>query len=109
MLIGAAATALVLAGCGGSQVPRGQALAAKACKSSGATAATLASKAAALNSKYSQLAVDEHAVAASEATQQSEIGGGNSGLVGALSIGSSSGDSVLGDCVTLGLPVTGSH
>jgi len=105
----AAGAALALAGCGGSQVPPGRALAAKACHSSGTTAADLASQAAAANDKYAKLAADEHAAAASEATQNNELGGGNGALVGALSIGSSNGDQVLTDCVSLGLPVANSQ
>jgi hypothetical protein len=105
------AATTVLAGCGGGSVPpAGQAQAAAACKTGGSQAAQLASQAAAANAKYATLAADENALAASESTQQDELsdgsGGGDSDLTGATALGSPASMKVLGDCTSLGLPVT---
>jgi hypothetical protein len=110
---GVAALLIALAGCGGSSAPpAGQALAAKACQSSGTSAATLASQAAAANPRYSTLAVDETAEATSQSGEESELSDGNSSddnslgaVAGAESIGTAGGDKVLSDCISLGLSV----
>ena len=103
---------VVLAGCGSSAPPAGHALAAQACQSGGATAASLASQAAAANSLYATLSADEHANAATEAgeeAEQSDGSGDDSGL-GSLSnaenLGSTGSIKVISDCAKLGLPVT---
>jgi hypothetical protein len=63
------------------------------------------------NPSYSQLAADERAVAASDAQQQAELAdpgdgsGGSSGVVGGLALGTTAGQQVLTDCVSLGLTV----
>jgi hypothetical protein len=106
-MLGVAAAGLL--GCGHGAPPAGQAQAAAACKGSGAQAAQLASQAAAVNPKFSTLAADEAALAASEAQQQSELSDGtsdNGGLVGATSLGTPGGIKVISDCTALGLPVT---
>jgi hypothetical protein len=103
----------VLAACGSSQPPAGQAQAQAACKSSGSQAATLASQAATANPKYATLSADESALASREATQENELSDGNpsddsglGALAGADSIGDSGDMKVLSDCVSLGLSVT---
>jgi hypothetical protein len=107
-LLGAAAT-----GCGSHAVPAGQTLAAQACQSSGAAAAADAAAAARVNPKYAGLAADEQADASHQVAQQQELSDGesqdDSGLgsfTRAESLGTSSGQQVLADCVGLGLPVT---
>jgi hypothetical protein len=111
--VAAAAALFLLAGCGSSAPPAGQAQAAQACQSSGSAAATLASQAAALNTKYATLATDEKADAAGQATTENELSDGNSGddsglgsLAGTESIGTGGGVKVITDCVSLGLSVS---
>jgi hypothetical protein len=104
---------MLLAGCGSSsKVVPGQADAATACQSGGVRAAALATHAADLNPRFSVLAADEGALAASEATQDSELSDGSASddnglgaLAGADAIGSAPDMKVLSDCVSLGLPV----
>jgi hypothetical protein len=97
------ACAALVVGCGSSKEPAGHALAAAACKASGQLAATDASQAAALNSAYSTLATDEKALAA-----QIAQGGGllGSGPAAALSLAPGADQTVIGDCIKLGLSVT---
>jgi hypothetical protein len=109
----AAVSIVVLPGCGSSTPTAGEPDAAKACASSGTEAATLASQAAALNSRYATLAADEKADAANEATTEDELSDGSGGddsglgaLAGSESAGTGGGIKVIGDCVSLGLPVT---
>ena len=107
--------ALALAGataCGSTTPVAGQSLAAKACQSSGTAAAADAAAAAKANPKYAALAADEQADAQQQATQQQELSDGESqddsglsGFTGAESLGTTSGQKVLGDCVSLGLSV----
>jgi hypothetical protein len=102
--VGIVAVALV-AGCGGGKEPAGHALAARACQSAGAQAATYAAQAAATNSVYSTLASDEQAAA----VQESQVGGAaglGSGTAAQLLTGQGAGFKVITDCATLGLPVT---
>jgi hypothetical protein len=102
----------LVAGCGSSKPPAGQPQAAAACKSSGATAATDAAQAAALNPTYQTLATDEQADAASQATTANELSDGSSSddsglgaLAGSESLGTGGGIKVITDCVSLGLSV----
>jgi hypothetical protein len=108
------AGALLAGGCGGGGSVAGQEQAAAACRAGGSTAATLAAQAASANSKYATLAVDEQALAVSESSKNSELSDGSSSddsglgaLTQADAIGSSADLKVVGDCVTLGLPVAG--
>jgi hypothetical protein len=111
-LVGTSALLTALAGCGGSSgPPAGHDLAAQACQSGGAQAATLAAQAASANSVYATLSADEASRAATEsgeAAEQSDPNGGNSGL-GSLAdeenLGSTSSIAVLTDCTKLGLPI----
>jgi hypothetical protein len=106
--------ALTLGACGGSSAPAaGQVQAAAACKTGGANAANLASQASQVNSRFAKLAVDEHALAASESSQDGELNDGDSSddsglgaLTQADSLGSTADLKVVGDCVALGLSVT---
>lgn len=108
------ASLLALAGCGGggSKLVPGQAEAASACQSTGVHAAALAAHAAAVNPLYAVLSADEGALAATEATQTSELSDGtgsdDSGLgalAGATAIGSTADSNVIRDCAALGLPM----
>jgi len=99
-------------GCGSQSPPAGQSLAAQACQASGATAAADAAQAARLNHKYATLAADEQTVASQQATQEQELSDGESqddsglgSLTNAESLGTTSGQRVLADCVSLGLSV----
>jgi hypothetical protein len=111
---GAAASFVLLAGCGsGSKIVPGASDAATACKSSGVHAAALAAHAAAVNPRYAVLAADEGALAASEANTEGELSDGSSAddsglgaLAGASAVGSSADNNVIRDCMTLGLSVT---
>ena len=112
-IVTAAAALFLLAGCGSSAPPAGQAQAAQACQSSGTAAATLAAQAASLNSKYATLAADEQTDAASQATTESELSDGSGGddsglgaLAGTESVGTGGGVKVITDCVSLGLSVS---
>lgn len=103
---------LGVTGCGSHTPPAGQSLAAQACQSSGATAAADAAQAARLNQKYAGLAADERTDEAEQATQQQELSDGESqddsglgSLTNAESLGTTSGQRVLADCVSLGLSV----
>lgn len=95
----------IVAGCGGSKEPAGHDLAAKACRSAGATAATYAAQAAAANSVYATLSADEKA-AASQESQVGAAAGLGSGAAAQLLTGQGAGFKVITDCATLGLPVT---
>ncbi|HTW20966.1 MAG TPA: hypothetical protein VME70_12235 [Mycobacteriales bacterium] len=108
-----AASLALVAGCGHSTPAPGAAQAASACQSGGAQAASLADQAAKLNGKYVQLATDENALAANEASQEQAESDGSSSddsgldaLAGAESMGSSADLKVIKDCVSLGLSVT---
>jgi hypothetical protein len=103
----AATSLLVVAGCGHSAPPAGQAQAAQACKSGGSQAAQLASQAAAANPRFATLAADENALAANEAQTQNELSDGtdDSGIVGAEGLGTPGSIKVITDCTELGLPV----
>jgi hypothetical protein len=97
------ACAALVVGCGSSKEPAGHALAAKACQSSGQTAATDAAQAATLNSAYNTLAVDEKSLA----TQVAQGGGLlGSGAAAALTLAPGAEEAVIGDCIKLGLPAT---
>jgi hypothetical protein len=116
-VLGTATLLVALAGCGGSSTPpAGHDLAAQACQSGGSHAATLASQAAAANSAYATLSVDEAAQAATEsgeAAEQADPGGGNNSGLGSLTseenLGSASNIKVLTDCTKLGLPIVAKH
>jgi hypothetical protein len=69
----------------------------------------LAAQAAQLNSRFATLAVDEAALAANESQTQAAISDGTddgSGIAGATDLGSPGSIKVIGDCTSLGLPVT---
>ena len=105
----ALAVAPLVAACGSSAPPAGEPLAAQACQSSGSAAAGFAQRAAAANGKYAGLSVDEQALATQQATQSAELSDGSGSGSGSLeqdeAIGTSAGQKVLADCVSLGLPV----
>ncbi len=108
-------SAVLLGGCGSSTPPAGQALAQQACQSSGEQAATLALEAAKANPRYAPLATDEQSAAAADSAEQSELSDGNASddaglgsLVaadGAGTAGTASGDTIIEECVSLGLAV----
>ena len=109
---GAAGLVLVTACGGGGHPDEGRQLAAQACQTNGATAASLAAQAAAKNGKYSTLAADEQAAATAGAQQQGVLSDGNAGddvstesLIGAQTTGTAAGQRVLADCTDLGLSV----
>jgi hypothetical protein len=111
---GAAASLVLLSGCGSSaagKIVPGQPDAAAACQAQGVHAAGLATDAAAQNPLYAALAADEGALAATEANQESELSDGdstddsaNSALAGVTADGSTAKIKVVSDCATLGLP-----
>jgi predicted component of type VI protein secretion system len=111
VLLAVAALALV-AGCGSSKPVAGAAQAKLACASTGAQAAADATQAAAMNPKFATLATDEQAQAASEATTASELSdgsgddSGNDALAGTEGLTTTGSFKIIGDCVSLGLPVT---
>jgi hypothetical protein len=105
VLLPVAALALV-AGCGGSKDPAGHDIAAKACQSTGATAAGLARQAAGLNSIYNSLAADEASLAAQEAQGGGVLG---SGAAAALTLAPGADIKVISDCAGLGLPAAPPH
>jgi hypothetical protein len=112
LLVAAGVAGVLLAGCGNSSPPAGESFAASACRSGGAQAAELASRAASANPKYDTLSVDEQALAANEQVQNNELSDGSSSdssglgtLANADGLGSTAGLKVVSDCVSLGLPV----
>jgi hypothetical protein len=116
-LVGFATLAVVAAGCGGGSHPDGAgALAARACQTHGADAASLADQAATKDPTFATLAADERAAAAAQSQQQGVLSDGDAGddsstaaLVGSQSLGTTAGQRVLNDCVALGLTVLPGH
>jgi hypothetical protein len=94
-------SSLVVAGCSSGSKPTGTSaytLASRACQTSGQAAADLAAQAAALDSKYAQLAADEKAVATSQAAQRS---GSDEQDLSGLSSGQAASAAVIADCANM--------